>query len=160
MTITEFARSHGVEPQAVSRYLKRHEDTYKIHLTHQGREVLLDAPAVMMLEQGPYPQPKPVQLISGIDPEEHKRAIDERDAQIKHLTNRILEASDAVAMLKDELSNERVGRALIEQKATSEMEARQRAQADAEAVKKELEEARAEIERLKHRGLLERLLNR
>ena len=74
MNISEFARSRGAEPQTVRHYINSHPDI-KIHTRKTGKETELTDEAIELLDKV-YPLPRPVQLMNGIDPEEHKAALD------------------------------------------------------------------------------------
>lgn len=103
MTITEFAKTHNVQINTVSKYIREHEEIQK-HTTNKGKVRELDDAAVEMLEKK-YPNPKPV--IIGLDPEEHwkevselKDEIKDRDEVIKKLLKQINEIQQEQMDLK------------------------------------------------------------
>ena len=71
MTITEFATSRHVEPQAVSRYLSRHE-AEKRTCRRVGKTLELSDKALVLLERQ-YPLPAPVEVV--VDQETQKELI-------------------------------------------------------------------------------------
>ena len=75
MNISEFARSRGEEPQTVRHYINDHPEIKK-HTRKNGKSVELDEEAIELLDKV-YPLPRPVQLVNGVDPDEHKAVMDE-----------------------------------------------------------------------------------
>lgn len=99
MTITEFAESRNVEPQAVSRFLIRHPEQ-KQSCSKVGKNIELSESAYELLDKQ-YPLPKPIQVINGIPEEEHRKKLDELDSVRKDLVT----AKDLIITLKDQLTD-------------------------------------------------------
>ena len=62
MNISDFAKSRGIEPQTVSRYISRHADEFDGLVTKEGKSVVLSDEALEKLDEV-YPNPKPVEII-------------------------------------------------------------------------------------------------
>ena len=143
MTISQFARQRGLEPQTVSRYLARHPDI-KAHTRKAGKEVHLLPEAEQMLD-AVYPVPAPVHVIQGIPHEQYEDVL-ERLAAVEA---KLCEVQDQ--RLEDQ-------RLIADgQKAALLLEAKESEMAD---VKAQLAEAQQECQRLRSRSLLGRIFNR
>ena len=92
MNITEFAKSRNIEPQAISRYIGRHQE-FKGHTKKSGKAVELDETAVELLEKK-YPLPQPVQIIE--DTESRQKLIKAQELIIQ-LQNKLLDAQSQIA---------------------------------------------------------------
>ena len=137
MTITEFARLRGKEPQAISRYLKRHPEVNQY--THKkGKTVELLPEAERLLDKV-YPLPKPIEIIE--DTESRKELIEAQKLIIK-LQQRLEEQAALVAKAE-------AVKLLLEDKERQLTEA-----------KAQKEEAEKEIDRLLKRSLWERIRNK
>lgn len=90
MTITEFAKGRDVEPQTVSRYIARHTEVFKGHVSKKGKVQELDEKALEILEKK-YPLPKPVTVLKGVPEAEHYEALAEKDRQIQRLQEYVIE---------------------------------------------------------------------
>lgn len=62
MNISDFAKSRGIEPQTVSRYISRHAEDFEGLVTKEGKNVVLSDEALEKLDEV-YPNPKPVEII-------------------------------------------------------------------------------------------------
>lgn len=101
MTITEFAKSRDIEPQAVSRYIGRHEE-FKGHISvnpKNGKEKILDDVAIELLGEK-YPLPKPIEIIEGIEPKEYQKVVNSM-LELQELNNKmqeqLLDAQELIA---------------------------------------------------------------
>lgn len=99
MTITEFAESRNVEPQAVSRFLIRHPEQ-KQTCTKVGKNIELSDEAYQLLDKQ-YPLPKPIHVINGVAPEEYEKALNDNIALHEDLEN----AKNLIISLKDQLTD-------------------------------------------------------
>lgn len=164
MNISEFARSRGVEPQTVRHYVNDHEDIKK-HTKKVGKTVELSDEAIELLDKI-YPLPRPVQLLNGVDPEEHKAVVDKLSSAQEY----IIKLHETVEQLKDKVNeNEKLiaqaeaQKILLEDK-NSQLEAAraegEKKDTENDYLKKANEDLRAEIERLKNRSFLDRLFNK
>ena len=90
MTITEFAESHNLQSQTVSRYISRHPELFEGHTQAKGKNVILDAAAIKLLEEK-YPVPKPIEIVNGIPKEQHYAALLEKETEIKKLQAAIID---------------------------------------------------------------------
>lgn len=129
-SLTEFAKSRNVDPKAVSIYLKRH------NLKYDRSEGITDE--LMEILDKVYPVPKPVVVINGLDPEEERRL--RKDLQ--DALNQLNAAKDMIV----ELTKTSAVVGLLEDK-----------QKEQENL---IQQQQQEIERLKNRGFLDRLLNK
>ena len=113
MNISEFARSRGIEPQTVRHYVNDHEDIKK-HTKKVGKTVELSEEAIELLDKI-YPFPRPVQLMNGVDPDEHKAVQDKLAAAqefIIKLQNKMMEDQKLIAQAEAQkmLLEDKIGR--------------------------------------------------
>ena len=108
MKIKDFAAQHGLEQQAVRKYLKRHPE---LKIQRQGREIELSDEVVEQLEKQ-YPPPKPVQVIQGVPHEEHERVL----RQVQELQAKLIESQEKQLELTQQLAQEQQKTLLLEQK--------------------------------------------
>lgn len=92
-SITRFARSRGVEPQTVSRYIARHAGEFEGLTRKVGKEVLLSETAMDLLDEV-YPQPRPVEVIE--DTESRRKLLQMQELVIQ-LQGKIVEQTQALA---------------------------------------------------------------
>ena len=97
VSISDFAREHGVEPQAVSRWLNRHEELQK-QLIEDGKKKLIDRDGELyrILEEQ-YPYPKPTVIINGLD----------QDAE-RELRERLQKAQELIIQMQNELTDQKL----------------------------------------------------
>lgn len=184
MNITEFAETRNVKINAVSNYLSRHPEIKK-HTVKNGKETELTPQAVEMLDKV-YPVPKPVQIVTGVDPEEHKRIQVELemlrkkyDATLEKIAmlqeerfsdqEKLIQAEAKQLLLEDkekQLAEEKEQRKIAENSLSTEKSAREAAERHVSELEKAIEtaenglsEANAEVERLRNRSLWHRILN-
>ncbi|AOZ97951.1 hypothetical protein [Butyrivibrio hungatei] len=100
MNLTEFAQSHNIEMQVISKHIKAHADEYKGKIKENGKSKELSDEAVMILEKY-YPTPKPIQVINGVPEEEHRKKLEELENAQKDL----ITAKDMIISLKDQLTD-------------------------------------------------------
>nr|WP_181365797.1 hypothetical protein [Butyrivibrio fibrisolvens]AAA99530.1 putative plasmid recombination protein [Butyrivibrio fibrisolvens]prf//2120283A recombination protein [Butyrivibrio fibrisolvens] len=93
MTITEFAESRQVQPQAISRYIGRHPEKFNGHTEKKGKTVELDDIALEFLEKK-YPLPAPVQIIE--DTESRQKLIKAQELIIQ-LQGKLMDAQSQIA---------------------------------------------------------------
>ena len=164
MNISEFARSRGVEPQTVRHYVNDHEYIKK-HTKKVGKTVELSEEAIEFLDKI-YPLPRPVQLMNGVDPDEHKAVQDKLTAAqefIIKLQNKMMEDQKLLAqaeaqkiLLEDRESQLKIATEEGEKKDT-EIDLQKK---KIEEQNRQLEELKNENERLKNRSLFERIFNK
>lgn len=155
MNITEFAVSRNKTVGAISNYISRHKQQFKGLTRKEGNTIILDDKAIEILERV-YPVPKPVQVIQGISEEEYRNKLEELSRAQKDL----LAAKELIISLQNQLTESRLQ--------LKDAEVEQLRLADTSKTKDmELEKERAkasdlesEIERLKNRSLIDRVLNR
>lgn len=100
MNLTEFAQSHNIEMQVISKHIKAHADEYQGKIKENGKSKELTDEAIEILEKY-YPIPKPVQVINGVPEEEHRKKLEELESVQKDL----LTAKDLIISLKDQLTD-------------------------------------------------------
>ena len=162
MNITEFAASRNKTVGAISNYIRRNKEQFK-GLTHkEGNTMVLDDKALAILERV-YPVPKPVQVISGVPEEEYRKKLEELEQARKDL----IAAKDLVISLQNQITEAQLqlkdaenDKLRLEDKSKiqdiefeTEKEKRKNAEIRADGLA-------AEVERLKNRGLIDRVLNR
>lgn len=157
MNISEFARSRGVEPQTVRHYVNDHEDIKK-HTKKVGKTVELSDEAIELLDKV-YPLPRPVQLVNGVDPDEHKAVQDKLTAAqefIIKLQNKMMEDQKLLAQAEAQ-------KQLLEDKEAQLNAAKvegEKKDTEIDDLKKANEDLRVELERLKNRSFFDRLFNK
>lgn len=157
MNISEFARSRGIEPQTVRHYVNDHEDIKK-HTKKVGKTVELSDEAIELLDKI-YPLPRPVQLVNGVDPDEHKAVQDKLTAAqefIIKLQNKMMEDQKLLAQAEAQ-------KQLLEDKEAQLNAAKvegEKKDTKIEEQIRQLEELKKENERLKNRSLFERIFNK
>lgn len=172
MNITEFASARNEQSQTISIFIKRHPEQFEGHTRKVGKTVELDEVALEILEKQ-YPLPRPVQLLNGVDPEEHKAVVDKLSSAQEY----IIKLHETVEQLKDKVNeNEKLiaqaeaQKILLEDK-NSQLEAareegeKKDTEIDEQKKKieeqnRQLEELKNENERLKNRSLFERIFNK
>lgn len=157
MNISEFARSRGIEPQTVRHYVNDHEYIKK-HTKKVGKTVELSDEAIELLDKI-YPLPRPVQLMNGVDPDEHKAVQDKLTAAqdfIIKLQNKMMEDQKLLAQAEAQ-------KQLLEDKEAQLNAAKvegEKKDTEIEEQKKKIEELKNENERLRNRSLFERIFNK
>lgn len=136
MTITEFAKSRNIEPQAVSRYLNRHEELKK-QCRKEGKNLLLTDDVLRVLDEK-YPIPKPTIIMNGVPEEEHRDALE-----------KLLKAQELIIQLQNELTDQKLLQAENEAQKLLLEDRERRAEEDAKEAKEKVAELMAELEKEK-----------
>ena len=134
MTITEFAKSRNIEPQAVSRYLNRHEELKK-QCQKEGKNLLLTDDVLRVLDEK-YPIPKPTIIMNGVPEEEHRDALE-----------KLLKAQELIIQLQNELTDQKLLQAENEAQKLLLEDRERRAEEDAKEAKEKVAELTAELEK-------------
>lgn len=134
MTITEFAKSRNIEPQAVSRYLNRHEELKK-QCRKEGKNLLLTDDVLRVLDEK-YPIPKPTIIMNGVPEEEHRDALE-----------KLLKAQELIIQLQNELTDQKLLQAENEAQKLLLEDRERRAEEDAKEAKEKVAELTAELEK-------------
>lgn len=134
MTITEFAKSRNIEPQAVSRYLNRHEELKK-QCQKEGKNLLLTDDVLRVLDEK-YPIPKPTLIMNGVPEEEHRDALE-----------KLLKAQELIIQLQNELTDQKLLQAENEAQKLLLEDRERRAEEDAKEAKEKVAELTAELEK-------------
>jgi len=157
LNISEFARSRGEEPQTVRHYINSHPDIKK-HTRKNGKETELTDEAIELLDKV-YPLPRPVQLVNGVDPEEHKAVLDKLASTQEYvikLQNKMMEDQKLLAQAEAQ-------KQLLEDKEAQLNAAKvegEKKDTEIDDLKKANEDLRVELERLKNRSFFDRLFNK
>lgn len=136
MTITEFAKSRSIEPQAVSRYLNRHEELKK-QCRKEGKNLVLTDDVLRVLDEK-YPIPKPTIIMNGVPEEEHRDALE-----------KLLRAQELIIQLQNELTDQKLLQAENEAHRALLEDRERRAEEDAKEAKEKVAELTAELEKEK-----------
>lgn len=164
--LTNFAESRNEKPDTIRKYISRHKEDFDGHCSFCGTKMEIDDDAVAMLDLV-YPLPKPIEIIE--DTESRKELIKAQKLIIQ-LQQKISEQSLALAqaeatkmLLEDKEEQLKEKKDELEEKKNDLLQARQeiafeRARADTERIK--ADEVQKEIDRLKNRGLFDRILNK
>ena len=178
--LTKFAEQRNEKPDTIRKYINRHKEEFEGHFEVDGHKMTLDVIAVKMLDEK-YPLPKPVEIINGVDPDEHIQILNDLNnakSKIEELydqLNRYKEYNMQLVLEKGELETEKF---LLEEKKNLEIQQKElenqslRQVQDAQNVKignlnEELDSVTAakqelenELKRLKSRNLLERIFKK
>lgn len=171
MNLTEFAEARNVKINAVSNYLSRHPEIKK-HTVRIGKETELTPQAIDMLDSV-YPLPKPIQIMTGVDPDEHKRVQTELeiirkkyDATLEKITvlqdkmmedQKLLAQAEAQKILLEDRESQLKIATEEGKKKDTEIDLQKK---KIEEQNRQLEELKNENERLKNRSLFERIFNK
>ena len=158
MNLTEFAESRNVKINAISNYMSRHAEKFAGHTKKVGKSIELDEVAMSILDEK-YPLPRPVQIMNGVEPEEHKAVQDKLTA-----------AQDFIIKLQDKMMEDQklLAQAEAQKQLLEDKEAQlnaakvegEKKDTEIDSLKKANEDLRAELERLKNRSFLDRLFNK
>lgn len=164
ITIKEYAAQKGVSHQAVYKQLQTHAEELEPFIVTNGRTRLLTDEAIAILETHRDTNP---QIIERTNDKEHiayledqiKALLVEENKQEKEKAELSKELKEAYKKMADEarlIASAEANKLLLEDK---EKQLQQEIEKNA-AVVEENAILKAEIERLKHRSLLERLFNK
>ena len=131
MNVKEFAKIHNQQLVTVSTYIKRHKELFEGHIKKIGSNIDLDDDAIKILEVK-YPLPEPI-VLTPLD-ETHKKYIESLE-QINYLQNTIIN-------LQNKLQETNSIKLLFEKQ------------------ENELEKLKEKYEKLKNRGLWDRIVNK
>jgi predicted RNase H-like nuclease (RuvC/YqgF family) len=102
LKISEFLQGRSVARQAVTRYINRHDETFKNHVKKEGKELDLDMVAIEALEKI-YPLEMPVNVIDGVPKESFIKIQNELIAsqkKIEGLQGQLLDVQEQIAVAK------------------------------------------------------------
>lgn len=145
MNISEFAKSRAVDAQTVATYLRRHKIPYS------RSEGLTDEAMELLDKQYPIPS----DIIIRVKDEEAEQKLKEKEQELEEVKSQLDKAKDKIITLLEANEHfiEEVAKVLmLEDKTKSQTEQIDKLQQD-------IEERDKEIERLKNRGLIARLMN-
>jgi len=160
VSISDFARERGIEPQAVSRWINRHEELQK-HLIEQGQKKLFerDGELYKILEEK-YPYPKPTVIINGLDPDEER----ELRTRLADSNEALAKAREMMIAMQNELTEQKLllaekehGIALLEERGNLEKQLLEAEKANLKSKNAELEE---KLQKLENRSFFERIFNK
>ena len=163
MKISEFADKYGVEQSAIRKYLSRHPE---IKRHREGASIELPDESVELLARKyGSRQQVPVQIIEGVSHEQYESALE----QLNEARERLAGAFERMNSLLEEraedqkkLAEAEAAQFILQDKERQIEDEKRRAdelQAELTAKDREADELRAEVERLKNRGLLARIRN-
>lgn len=131
MNVKEFAKIHNQQLVTVSTYIKRHKELFEGHIKKIGSNIDLDDDAIKILEVK-YPLPEPI-VLTPLDETQKKyiRALEQNN----HLHQQIVQ-------LQTQLQESNSIKLLFEKQ------------------ENELEKLKEKYEKLKNRGLWDRIVNK
>ena len=115
MNLTEFAQSHNIEMQVISKHIKAHADEYRGKIKENGKSKELTDEAIEILEKY-YPIPKPTIVIEGIPKEEHFKEVNEKLEEIDNLRKVIITLKDQLTDYQLKLKDAETEQLRIEEK--------------------------------------------
>lgn len=159
MNIREFAYTHDQQPGTVATYIKRHKNLFNDHIEKVGNNTELDDEAIRLLELQ-YPLPKPIQVVENT--ETQQKYINSLE-QINYLQNQLLQ-------FKEQLQEFKSLKLLLEEKNNEYKIAKDKIESLNEEIicmvaKEErhlmhIKELNSKYEKLKNRGLWDRIINK
>ena len=141
VTITEFLEGRTAERQAVTRYIERHKEEFKEHISKRGREIEIDDVAFAILEKK-YPLQSLVQVIE--DKESRQKLIKAQEyiIQLQEKVNEqslLIAKAESMQMLLD---NKEQQLARSEQRENEWKEKQKQTEEELNRVREELEKER------------------
>lgn len=131
MNIKEFADTHDQQIGTVVMYIRRHKDLFNDHIEKVGNNTELDDEAIRLLELQ-YPLPKPIQVVENTETQQkYINALE----HINYLQNEMLN-------IQKELNKYQSLKFLLDKK------------------EKDFDELSSKYEKLKNRGLWDRIINK
>lgn len=166
MLLTEFAEGRNEKPDTIRKYISRHKKEFEGHTELSGTKMEIDVVAMEILDKV-YPLPKPIEIIE--DTESRRKLVQAQELIIQ-MQQQMMDMQEKVAIAE-------ATRALLEDKERQlEDVQKEKAELKAEIARKDdliseernrfederqkLSDANEEINRLKSRGLIERILNK
>ena len=164
MNIKEFAESHNQHHRTVSIYIKRHPELFGGHIEDCENQKILDNEAIRILEKQ-YPLPKPVPIME--NSETQKKYINSLE-QINYLQNQLLH-------VREQLQEFKSLKLLLEEKSNENQEIKNQVKLLSEELvqverekhtiiikskEKDFDELNLKYEKLKNRGLWDRIVNK
>lgn len=151
MNLADFASQHNVQRDAVAQYIRRHPEEFRGHTSNQGKKLILDEVAIELLEKK-YPL-RPIEVVEDVatlrELAEAHKALAAANAKLAELQGHAAALEATKILLEDR-----------EQQLVAEREARAAAEKEILRLSTENAVAAAEVERLKNRGLFDRIRNR
>lgn len=147
MTIKEFCQSRNVSQNTVSMYMSRNKKLFQGHKKTVGKNVLLDEVAISILSEK-YPFPETIEVVEAPDAELKEKIMQLQDVIIK------LQAQQAELQAKAALADAQA--LLLEDRENHIRELK----TEKEVAENRASELDAELERLRNRGLWDRILNK
>lgn len=159
LKLSSFAEERNIDKDTISQYIRRHPEMFDGHTKIEGKIMYLDDAAVGLLEEK-YPLPKPIQIIEDV---ETIKELAETSKQLAKAREMIIVLQNELMSKQEEISDLRGTVAKIEAKEvllTDKQNQIEELKAERAENKETLESMQREIDRLKNRGLIERLLNK
>ena len=141
MTITEFLEGRTAERQAVTRYIERHKEEFKEHISKRGREIEIDDVAFAILEKK-YPLQSLVQVIEDKESSQKLIKAQEYIIQLQEKVNEqslLIAKAESMQMLLD---NKEQQLARSEQRENEWKEKQKQTEEELNRVREELERER------------------
>ena len=171
ISIKDYAKRNNVSYEAVRQQVVRYASELEGHIIKDGRQQLLDDDAVAFLDS--KREKNPVVIMQ----QDKDDLIENLEAENKALLQRVallqddlIKAKDLQLQMQIELTEQKLLAAKTVEAETALTDARERAQTaediaeanaqEAERAKREADELRQQLEKLKKRNLLKRILNR
>lgn len=166
MKIAEFAKSRNVSIDTIHKYIRRNSEAFDGHITNEGKRFILDEEAVRLLNEK-YPLPRPIEVIDDI---ETIKELSETRRELADAQKRILDLQGQLLSVTAKLAHAEAMEMMLEDKKNQLLKAeneisdlRIENRTNYEKLS-QLESANTEhlieLERLKNRGLIERILNK
>ena len=141
VTITEFLEGRTAERQAVTRYIERHKEEFKEHISKRGREIEIDDVAFAILEKK-YPLQSLVQVIEDKDSRQKLIKAQEYIIQLQEKVNEqslLIAKAESMQIL---LENKEHQLARSEQRENEWKEKQKQTEEELNRVREELEKER------------------
>ena len=173
LKITDFADARNVDRNAVTQYIRRHDDLFKGHTKVKANCMFVDDEAVILLEKK-YPLPRPIEVVEDIETikelSETRKELAKAEKRIEEIQKQLLEASKQIAqaeatqmLLEDkeaQLEREYERSAKAEERATTAEARIASAEGQMESLRTEIEKLQEELERERAKTWVQKLFGK
>ncbi len=166
LKIADFAEERNVDRNAVTQYIRRHDELFKGHTEVKGNCMFVDDDAMILLDKK-YPLPKPIEVIEDTESRAKLIKTQELVIQLQDKLNRaqtqIAQAEATKLLLEDkeaQLEREYERSAKAEERATTAEARIASAEGQMESLRTEIEKLQEELERERAKTWVQKLFGK
>ena len=166
LKITDFADARNVDRNAVTQYIRRHDDLFKGHTKVKANCMFVDDEAVILLEKK-YPLPRPIEVVEDIETikelSETRKELAKAEKRIEEIQKQLLEASKQIAQAEatQMLLEDKEAQLEREYERSAKAEARiASAEGQMESLRTEIEKLQEELERERAKTWVQKLFGK